>query len=241
MLYIPLGELKLQIFDEYEIKARYIPAILSAIPLIMLTSYAKEEILLNLFKSAHWFLIVENVTLSFIIIVFIINIQRFIAKYFFEDRIFEKGLKFPTTEMLLWIDERLSKEYKMKIHNKIKNDFNLKLSNEMEEKDDILEAKKKAKDSVSLIRIKVGKGVHTHQYNIQYGFIRNFIAGTLLSLPIALFNIYLFTYQIPVDYGVYISIFISILDIVFIVFNKIFLKKLGVYYARVLFSEYISL
>jgi len=230
----------LKSLDEYEIKARYIPAILSSIPLIMLTSYAKEEILLNLFKTVEWFLIVENVTLSLVIIIFIINVQRFIAKYLFEDRIFEKGLNFPTTQMLLWNDDKLSKEFKLRIHNKIKIDFDLKLSDETEEKDKLEEAKKKAKDAVSLIRIKVGKGIHTHQHNIQYGFIRNFIAGTLLSLPVALFNIYLFTYEIPVSYGIYISIFIAILDFAFLIFNKLFLNKLGTYYANVLFSEYLN-
>lgn len=228
-------------FDEYEIKARYIPAIISSIPLIMLTSYAKEEILLNLFKTAKWFLVVENISLSFITIIFIINVQRFLAKYLFEDRIFEKGLNFPTTKMLLWNDDRLSKEYKLKIRGKIKIDFDLKLSDKNKEKKDLIEAKKEAKDAVALIRTKVGKGMHTHQHNIQYGFIRNFIAGTFLSLPVSIFNIYLFTYIIPVNYGIYISIFLSILDIIFISFSKKILINLGTYYANILFSEFLSL
>jgi len=224
--------------NEYEVKARYIPAILAAIPLILLTSTQKEDVWLPLLKTARWFLVVENISLSVIIIFFLMQVQRFIAKFIFKRNIFKTGYLFPTTQMLLWTDQRLSGELKTKIRESVLSDFKISLYSEDEERNDYQEAVKLIKEAVSLIRNKVNDGRLTLQHNIQFGFARNLIAGTLFALPISLVNIYVFSKEHSMV-GIIISTFIAVLCVILILFNKKILSLLAENYANVLFTEYL--
>lgn len=226
-------------FSEYEIKARYIPAILTAIPLILITSTQKEEVWLPLIKTSRWFLVVENISLSILIVFFLMQFLRFIAKFIFEKKIFKDGDLFPTTQMLLWDDHKLSQKMKKNIRNKVLADFNINLCNEEEEKADKQEAVREIKDAVSLIRQKIKKGHLTLQHNIEYGFARNLIAGTLIALPISLFNIYIF-FKIHSMIGIIISILIAVLFFFIILFSKRILSLLAEKYAKQLFTEYLD-
>jgi len=227
-------------FDEYEIKSRYIPAIVSAIPLIMLTSTQKETVWLPLFRTASWFLVFENISLTVIAVVLLMSIQRGIAKYCFENSIFNNGIDFPTTTMLLIRNDILSKEFKRKVRDKIENDLGICLLNSKEEEENLLEAKRTIKDAVSLIRKRVQKGILTYNHNIQYGFIRNLIAGGVWALPISMFNSWIF-YRSSSVVGLLVSVALALFFLTMLLFHKKILISFANNYAEVLFSEYLSL
>ena len=228
-------------FDEYEIKARYIPALIASIPIIVLVSSYERDAFFSLFSASNSFLVVENITLSAVYIAFLINFQRFVGKYIIENLVFKNGSEFPTTTMILWNDTSLSKDFKRKLYEKINRDFELNLMHWIKTEDNNYEAKTLARETIALIRNKVKKGHLTHSHNIQYGFMRNMIAGFVLSLPFSIVNIYLFIKVIVFNTGLIFSLFLTFLSAVFIIFLKPILKKLAESYARVLLTEYAEM
>lgn len=226
------------LLDEYEIKARYIPAILSAIPLIILSSFVKNEAWEAMFKNISWFMIAENVSFALIIIFFIINIQRFVGKYIFEKLTFKNEIDFPTTTFLLNSDKTFSKEFKNLIRQKIENQFQIKLVDWQSDQSDE-EAKKIIKDAVGMVRNYVGKGTFTFQTNVEYGFMRNLIAGSIWALIGSGINLY---YYIPKNdiTGIVINTLIFIIFLTLLILHRKILKDLGSTYARILFTEFLA-
>ncbi len=90
-------------FDKYSFNARYVPAFITAIPAIIFSAFIKQEVWISLFENTR-FMVAENLGLSLMTIIFIIHVQRGIAKHLFENRIFKSGKDFPTTTMLLLTD-----------------------------------------------------------------------------------------------------------------------------------------
>lgn len=228
-------------FDEYDLKARYIPAIFSSVPLIMLSSVFEPEIFISLFRTAESFQVVKDISLSLVCIYFLMHFQRFIGKYLIEYYLFDDETKFPTTEMLLLNVTTLSRASKTKLHNQIKEDFDIDLFSVNLEENDATEVIKVVKETVALIRRKVGKGVLTFQHNVQYGFMKNLIAGSIISLPSSLISIYIFAVLKPNLIGVIIASIYSALYVILVVFHRQILKRLANNYAKVLFTEYLSL
>ena len=133
----------------------------------------------DLANNIGW-LLVANISLSLIITLALIQLQCGIAKHFIEESIFGKGgIRFPTTDLLLFENHELSREIKIALRNRIIKDYNFKLMNEKQESTDVAEARRLAKEAVGFIRRYVNKGTMTHHYNIRYGFIRNLIGGAL--------------------------------------------------------------
>ncbi len=225
--------------NKYVVQARYIPAIISSMPLIILTSLVKDEVWLPLFRNAWWFLALEGLSLNMIFIIFIMSVQRGLAKYLFENKIFKDGKGFPATLMLLHSDVYLSHDFKTKIRQKIKEDFDIDLLGQSEENNNFEEAHKLIRDTVSLIRNTVGDGNKTLQYSIHYGFIRNLIGGATFSSVIAVVDLIIFLYDKNI-YGIIISGLIAIFMIIILLFNKTILRHFAYTYAKCLFTEYIT-
>lgn len=227
----------MKLLDVYEIRARYLPAIIAALPMIILSTFIKREIWISLFSNAKTFLVVENISLSLIAVLFLINVQRGLAKHLFENRVFKSGKDFPTTTMLLLTDSYLSVEMKNKIRKKIESKFTLHLFTLAEEQENLEEAKKTIRDAVNLIRKQVGKGDKTLQYNIHYGFSRNLIAGSVFALPFSILNVYLFGTQNIA--GVCVSLALAIFFLIALIFNKTILTHFANAYAECLLSEFV--
>lgn len=98
---------------------------------------------------------------------------------------------------------------------------------------------KKIKEAIDLVRSKVKDGHLLLQHNIEYGFVRNLMGGTIISIPISIFNISFFTIQ-----DNRMAVILSILLLFFYLFIVLIKKKILVYfannYASVLFNEYLS-
>lgn len=74
------------------------------------------------------------------------------------------------------------------ICSKVLNDFHLKLPNSKEQDKDLESAKVLFNEAVSLIREKVKNGRLILNYNIQYGFIRNLIGGSVVGILLSIAN-----------------------------------------------------
>jgi len=228
----------MKLLDVYEIRARYIPAIIAALPAFILSAFIKREVWISLFSNAQCFLIVENVSLSLIAVLFLIHVQRGIAKHVFENLIFKSGKEFPTTTMLLLSDTYLSSEMKTKIRKKIEITFNIHLLALEKEQENLEEAKKTIRDAVNLIRKQVKNGDKTLQYNIHYGFSRNLIAGSIFAIPASVLSAVLF--GIHNQAGFYISLIMAAFFFLALIFNRKILIHYANAYAECLLSEFLT-
>ncbi len=231
---------RIKFIDEYEIKARYIPTFLSIAPLIhFLVLFLGTQFWNELIDNISYMLI-ANLTLSFIIMLAFVQFQCFFSKYFIEEKIFGKGgKKFPTTNMLLYTYRLISIDRKKQLHNKIKEIFDCKLSTEEEENINLKDAILQAREAVGHVRSFVGKGRITFQYNIRYGFFRNFIGGIIWSG--------IGSIGCSIIYGIknewkFMSFFIFIFLTHFIIFSikKKLLKDLAFSYADTLYNEFLT-
>lgn len=228
-----------KLVDKYDIIARYSPAVLSALPAIILSASFKKDAWFELFENVHICIAFEGISIPIIMTILLVYLQRGIAKHLFENRIFNSGKDFPTSTMVLLSDNFLSGEIKRKIRAKIKQDFNIELLNEKEEVKNLDEAKKTARDAVSLIRKQVKDGDKTLHYNICYGLIRNLIAGALFAIPVAVVNVVLFSTksQLWLLVNMLLAVFFSFL----LIFNKRILTDLANAYAECLLSEFLTI
>lgn len=223
--------------DEYAIKARLTPAALVALPFAFLGKSLLVRDLLPTLASV----LVSVSCVSFLLCagawVFSMII-RGIGKSA-EDRLFANGTRFPTTEILLWGDDGLSRGMKESLHERIKSEFKISLLSAKREKTNPEEARKTARDAVNLIRPVVGRGVHALQYNVHYGFCRNFASSAWIG---------------AIGFGVLAGVWLrddaaavgTLAGVLALLYFSVFLfrdrlmKSYGYKYAHVLLSEYLS-
>jgi len=223
----------------YELRARYTPAVVAALPIIVLSGFVKREVWITLFQNVECFLVVENISLSLIAVRLLIHVQRGISKHLFEDRIFDSGKEFPTTRMLLFSDERLSHAMKSQVREKIRQDFGLALLEQDQEKSDPDEARKVIRDAVALVRHRVGDGVKVLQYNIHYGFSRNLIGGAVLAAPGSALCAVLAWRQNNTT-ALALGLAMLVAYVALLVLSKPILVRFGNAYAERLFTEFLT-
>ena len=98
----------------------------------------------------------------------------------------------PTTKLLLWSSEkRLSANAIKTIATKLKEDFGIKLLSETKEQSNLLEAKKTIVDGVGKIREVTRNNPNLLQYNIDFGFCRNYLGGAVYSTSFLLIVLFL--------------------------------------------------
>lgn len=224
----------------YNLKARVYPASLCIFPfLIFYYFYLRNDFVDFFIFYGKFIKTIGDISIPVLAIYLYSQIGRFVGKYVFEKIIYKDELEMPTTKYLLYSDDKYSKEYKEKIRNKISNDFSMNLLSQEEEIKNLLMAKKKIIEAVGLIRGKVKSGKLLLQHNIEYGFFRNLIGGSVISLIISLCNAYFFN-------SVYVNIIAFRLSMVFTVlyllpifFSKKIINNLGNSYSEFMYKEYL--
>ena len=232
---------KIKSWDEYEIKARYIPTFLSIIPIVHFSIlFIGMNFWQELISNISWMLVIANVSLSLLVMLAMVQFQSSIAKIWIEESVFGKGGdKFPTTDMLLYREGLISKDRKELLRSKITEMSGCMFSSEDEERDDPENARLKAREAVGHVRSKVDHGVKTIQYNIRYGFFRNLIGGVVWSAAGSLgcsIIYFIDSYWKPM--GLFIAYFAAFITLY--IFKKVILEKLAFNYADTLFNEFIS-
>ena len=222
---------------KYSIYARYVPAVLTSIPLLAFYFFFLRRDLGEFLSFLNWFQFIKDMSLISIFIFIVSFFSRYISKYVFEDIIFEKKKKFPTTEFLMPWNDFLSKNTKDKICHMIESDIGIKIvSNDNTENTD-REMRKRIVESIKYISNSLRDWIHVLNRNIEYGFMRNFIWGSVMAFIISIIWICFSNYP-----GLAFNIF-TFFIVAYgsaIIFSKKILRSLAETYAETLLLEYIS-
>lgn len=227
--------------DTYYFKARLFPTVITSIPpfvfVILVLKPLYGESLKNIFD------ILPMLT-SFGIyagLVFLsVQINRFVSKEIFQRFFFKEDINMPTTNYLLWSDMFFAVDTKKAINEKILSSFNINLLNPVEEQQDDFKARNLIVHAVSRIKNKLRDNAVLFQHNIEYGFIRNIIGGSLIAL---LFSIAIIIYALINSDGTLrnTGVILLIIYSLPIIFSKLLITKYGRYYAKVLYEQFMSL
>lgn len=231
--------------DTYTIRARYFPALLSALPFFMIWFYLSDNVqfegLASFIGNIKLFRI-EGLTFSIVFLYAYSLIirepsKRFQTKYFTGDG--AKG--FPTTYLMMYVDSTFSDSYKDKYRKLISDRFNFALLNREEEEADPIEAKTRLDEATGLIRQEIKGGYLVLQHNIWFGFWRNFIGGSVISMFLCIVGILVGGFFVEDN-----KVLLFILGILFFLYLVVFLFRKpilihnGEAYAKQLFSEFIG-
>lgn len=225
---------------EYGMKARIFPAIICAVPFLIFGHFYLDRILPGFTENFMTVKIFGDISVFFVSIFFLSLVGRFFSVELFENRYFENGLAMPSTELLLHSNGNYTFEFKGKVHEKIRNDFSLNLANIRSEANDQKEARKKIIEAVGAIRMIVGNGSLVFSRNIEYGFFRNIIGGSVLAFPMSIFDVgFFFTNgnRMALAFSIFSVVFYGI----FLLFAKNIIEKHGYIYAKALIQEYMAM
>lgn len=226
--------------NQYFIRARLFPTILTSIPIIIFINYVLNNELYPSLDQIYTILpTLTGFGISAAIIFLSIQINRIVSKELFQKIYFKEEIEMPTTKMLLWQDSTLDKNTKSKIRQKINKNFQMKLKDEIEENSDLEESKKQIVFAVSQIRNLLRGNAFLFQHNLEYGFIRNLIGGSSIA---SLISVIILIYAISTkDNTLKItSIILLTIYILPIFFSKFIINKFGNYYAKTLFEQFLT-
>lgn len=219
------------IFNEYNLKARVFPALITAIPLFLIKHYIFNQY----FSFSFTQVIFGDISILVILVYLFSQINRVISK-----SLFEVKTNFPTDKALLPSSTVFSQAYKKNLFEKIKKDFNLTLPSLEEENKNEQEVKIRIREIVKSIIDKVKDGRLLLQHNIEYGFFRNLLGGSVVASIVSFVNIFLFYFLFKNQVIVIVSILLFFIYLLAILFHKSILKHFSEEYTQVLFREYLG-
>lgn len=228
-------------FDQYTLYARILPAVLTVIPLILFHHFYINTELAGFLYTIWSLHLVAEISMPMVLILTFAFINRLISKMVIEDKHYRAEREMPTTNILLFKNEFYSRQYKNKVHAKIFHDFRIKLLSLPEEEKREEEARGKIVEAVSLIRERVKGGRLLVQYNMEYGFFRNLVGGSIIAFLFSIFSATFFYFIYPSPLALKLSIIsIGIYGAV-LIFHKRILDWFGYQYAKSLIQEFIGL
>ena len=227
--------------SNYYLKARLFPAVLTSIPPLVLFNKFVAPTYASALEGIFSILpTVTNATLSAAIVFLLVLINRFLAKEIFQKFYFSDEAKMPTTNMLLKSNTELENNIKQKIEEKTKEMFGIELLPIDEEKSDENRARKLIVTAVSQIRNCLRGNAMLLQHNIEYGFFRNLIGGSLLSIIVSV-SLLCISYYCCDKTMIATSIIFVCIYLTPILLSKWLIKRHGEYYAKILYEQFLSL
>ena len=173
--------------DKYIRVARIYPAILGVLPSFVLLAMCMgkwfpqyQELAGNL----KWMLGLTcgTVAASMAVGYLVRELFKETSKVLFQYPLFKRDeTEMPTTKMLLWQNKAISDAYHKEIAAKIEAEFGIKLPTREEEQINLDEAKKIVADAVCQIRQNCRGDEILRQYNIEFGFCRNYLGASVWS------------------------------------------------------------
>lgn len=228
--------------DKYIRVARVYPAILGMLPTCILLAMCMGEWFPQyqvLVGNLQWVLCLIGGTalVSMAVGYLVREVFKETSKWLFQYRMFKKDeTEMPTTQMLLWQNELISPEYHNEIAAKVKETFGRKLPTRKEEEADPGLSKMRIAEIVSQIRQNCRGDEILRQYNIEFGFCRNYLGASvwsiLLIISIGIANIFcswLSWWLIGV---------VLIIQVLLMVACYLLLETRGWTYARYLFATF---
>ncbi len=184
--------------------------------------------------------LVTSLGLSTALVFLMVQLNRLIAKEVFQKFYFQEELNMPTTNHLLWKDTFFEETIKEKIRTKINSKFEIYIQNLTEEQADELKSRKQIMTAVSQIRNSLRENKLLLQHNIEYGFFRNLIGGSLIAL---VFSIAISIYGLSQAQQnlKFIGISMTIVYLIPIILSKPIIKRFGNYYSKILYEQFLSI
>jgi len=211
------------------------------VPIVLFQYYYSNTYLADLSEAIFKVRFVGPITLPIALIYLFTQVNRFIAKEVFEKRIFKNELYMPTTNFLLYANSEYTAGYTRDIHIRIREDFGIRLAALRQEQQDEVSARKKIVEAVSLIRNKTRGSELLLQHNIEYGFARNLIGGSLLAFLLCLFDAAFLKFVAHADSAVPVSLVLAGIYLAPVLLAKPIMERYGNLYAKLLIQEYMSL
>ncbi len=225
----------------YFFRARLFPALITSIPLLIFTNKIIAVKYATALKSIYDVLpLITHLGLSTAIIFLLVQINRLVAKEVFQRWYFRDELYMPTTNHLLINNTYYPLTIKNKIRDKIAAKFQIDLLDAVEEKQKHEQARKLIVTAVSQIRNSLRGNAMLLQHNIEYGFWRNLIGGSLIALFFAAIIIW-YGYNNNFSDQITVGLICFIVFLIPIVLSKMIIRYYGKYYAKVLFEQFLSL
>jgi hypothetical protein len=217
----------------YFIYARLIPAIIVSLPFWFLL-YGLNQIpqVANVFSSIQGMKFVGNITISVVFQYGWAMLVREVGKHY-EEKYFERQLRFPSVYFLMRPSDTFSEEFKQKIRDKTQAEFGLMLPK------GVPGDEKLASDIAKLILEKVRYTKEVNRHNTWYGFYRNLFAGGILGLllSIAMIIVGVIKHQ---SYSIWIgTTFAGIYLVIFLLKRRVIVRN-GEQFARQMYYSYLT-
>ncbi|MBU2068781.1 MAG: hypothetical protein KKE08_19520 [Gammaproteobacteria bacterium] len=228
-------------FDKYSIMGRFAPAVISIlVPAIVFNYFLVNDELSRFLGELLAVKLVAGLGMTFLFYYLLAQISRTIGKELFEKRIFKDEKFMPTTNFLMYSDDTYSEQHKIRIRSLIEEDFKVVLPTKEQESINENESRMIISETMASVRKKLHGNEFLLKHNIEYGFIRNLIGGSVLGLIFSLANIALFRYLETSSVAVQISIFTAVFYAIVLLFGRFLIKVYGESYAKILFREYLG-
>jgi len=226
--------------NAYTIISRLFPAVLTSVPiLLLLYKMTLEGSYNNFLEYLKNFQLYGYVSGSFIYLYFYSQIIRYCSKIF-ENIYFHNRNGYPTTYLLLYENDRLSKKNKDKFREKAKKDFNFDLMTEEQEKNNLKESIRELNDITQQILAKNRKNEFVQKHNTWYGFSRNLLGGLPFCIAFSIINAILARIYFNDEEFFVLSIVIFVLSLILLSFNKFILVQNAEKFAEKLIAEYLT-
>lgn len=225
----------------YYIKARLFPTLLTVIPLLILLNVIVAPLYHDSLSQIFDVLpLITNSGLSGALIFLMVQVNRLVSKEVFQRFYFQDENKMPTTNHLLWSNTIIEKQTKIKIREKIQVHYDIILMDEEEESLNELTCRKQIMTAVSQIRNSLRGNTLLLQHNIEYGFFRNLLGGSLVAI---FFSIIILIYAL-VHHDTTLTItgvILGVLYLIPILLSKMFIHRYGYYYSKILYDQFLSI
>lgn len=226
--------------NKYLLSARLAPTILTSIPICTSYYYLLRPILFSENNGIKWLSPVGDVSIVTGLIFLLVQFNRFLSKEVFQKLFFKDEINMPTTICLMYSNNYFTEQIKNKIRCKIKESFDIELFDENSESTDEINAKKQIVSSVSQIRINLKDNKMLLRHNIEYGFVRNLLGGSLFAFLISVMLFFIFKFYLINHQMVWTSIVLMILYSIPLLMCKWLINRFGFYYAKILFEQFLA-
>jgi len=225
---------------KYYLQARLFPTVITSIPVIGWTYELFNPYTPQLRQTFEFLPHAMSATFYTAILFMLVQINRIVSKEIFQAVLYKDDIYMPTTTQLLISDSTLDPSIKVKVREKIESTFGIQLFSEDEEQADNVAARKRIASAVGQVRNKLRSNLLLLQHNIEYGFFRNLMGGSLIAAVVSVgLSIYCYfrTSSHLLGLALGMSIFYSLLLLI----TFPLLKKSSKYYTRILLDEFIGL
>ena len=225
--------------DRYYLQARLMPALLTAIPAVIFFHAFLSPGLQTLFPELD--ILTEGTSLSFsVALVFLwVQLSKLTGRSIFQRLIFNDELKMPTTNFLLYTDTFFTPETKRAIRKKIEDYFGLRLYNYRQERQQEINARKQICLAVSQIREQLRENKMLLRHNIDYGFFKSLISGSMLASLLCLAGMLFGRSFHPIGQFSELFLILGILYLIPVLFSRSIMQHFGHYYSKILYEQFL--